>query len=74
MLFIPQKIKSSSYYPRSITPKRVTSGRTHLRDLAPGPHSPEETLQQWQAVGDTVYDLAGPALRIPDLSHRQRCH
>ena len=29
---------------RGITPKRVTSGGVHLRGLAPGQHSSEETL------------------------------
>ena len=32
---------------RGSTPKRVTSGGAHLRGLAPGQHSYEETLQWW---------------------------
>ena len=47
-------------YTRFITPKRVTSGGIHLRDLTPGQHSSEETSQRWRAVGDTVSDLTGP--------------
>ena len=34
----------------------------HLRGLAPGQLSFEETLQRWRAVGDNVSDLTG--LRI----------
>ena len=49
-----KKIKSNLHYTRRITPKRVTSGGTHLRILAPGLHSSEETSQRWQAIGDTV--------------------
>ena len=41
-------------YTRSITPKPVTSGRAHLRGLASGQHSSEETSQRWRAGGDTV--------------------
>ena len=48
------KIKSNPYYTRGITPKRATSGGAHLRDLAPGRHSSEESSQWWRAVGDTV--------------------
>ena len=46
--------KSNLYYTRGITPKRVTSGGAHLRGLAPGVHSSEETSQRWRAVGNTV--------------------
>ena len=49
------KIKKSNLcYTRGITPKRVTSGGAHLRGLAPGLRSPEETSQRWRSVGDTV--------------------
>ena len=48
------KIKSNLYYTRRITPKRVTSCGAHLRSLAPGLHSSEETSQRWRVVGDTV--------------------
>ena len=49
------------HYTRDITaPKRVTSGGIHLRGLAPGQHSSEETSQRWRAVGDTVLDFTGP--------------
>ena len=33
------------------------SSGTHFRGLAPGQLSSGETLQRWQAVGDTVSDL-----------------
>ena len=46
--------KSNLNYIRGITPKRVTSGGAHLRGLAPGLHSSEETSQRWRAVGDAV--------------------
>ena len=45
-----------------MTPPRVTSGGAHLCSLTPGQLSSEETLQQWQAIGDTVSDLIGPGL------------
>ena len=32
----------------------LTSGDAHLRCLAPGQHSYEETSQRWRVVGDTV--------------------
>ena len=48
------QIKSNLHYTRGITPKRVTSGGAHLRGLAPGLHSSEETSQRWRTVGDTV--------------------
>ena len=47
--FVSNKIlqckKSNLHYTRGITPKHVTSGGVHLRDLAPGQHSSEETSQ-----------------------------
>ena len=49
--------KKNLYYTRDITPKRVTSGGAHLRGIAPGQHSSEKTLQQWQIVNDSVIDL-----------------
>ena len=48
------KSKSNLHYTRRITPKRVTSCGAHLRGLAPGLHSSEETSQRWLVVGDTV--------------------
>ena len=48
------QIKSNLHYARRITPKRVTSCGAHLRGLAPGHDSSEETSQQWRVVGDTV--------------------
>ena len=38
-----RQIKSNLYSTRGITPKCVTSGGAHLRGLAPGLHSSEET-------------------------------
>ena len=62
-------VKSNLHYTRRITPKRVTSCGSHLRGLAPGQHSSEETSQRWRVVGDTVsFDL--PGSRTPDLPHR----
>ena len=49
--------RQNLHYTRGITPKRVTSGEAHLRDLAPGQHSSEETSQRWRAVDNTVPDL-----------------
>ena len=46
--------KNNLYCIRGITPKRVTSGGAHLRGLAPGQHSSEETSLRWRAVDDTV--------------------
>ena len=43
-----------------ITPRRVTSGGVHLRGLAPGQHSSDETAQGWRVVGDAVSDLTDP--------------
>ena len=57
----------SSLFSRGITPKRVTSGGAHLRDLAPGPHSSEETSQRWRVV-DTVIDLIGLGIK-PRIYH-----
>ena len=60
LIFVTFTLKKSNlHYTRGITPKRVTSGRAHLRGLAPGLHSSEETLQLWQAIDDTA-DLTGP--------------
>ena len=33
------------------------SGEAHLRDLAPGQHSSEETSQRWLVVGDITSGL-----------------
>ena len=54
--------KQSLNYTRCIMPKRVTSGGVHLRVLALGLHSSEETSQRWRAVGYTVSDLTGPGI------------
>ena len=42
--------------------KFVASNEVHLRGLAPGQHSFEETSQQWRAVGDIVSDFTGPEI------------
>ena len=44
-----KKIKLDLFYTRGITPKRVASGgikHVHLRELASGRHSSEETSQR----------------------------
>ena len=64
-------VKSSFPYTRVITPKRVTSGWAHLRCLAPGQHSSEETSQLWQGVDDTVSDLTDPGFE-PQSSRTDR--
>ena len=46
--------ESNLHYTRGITPMRVTSSGAHLRGLAPGLLSSEETSQRWRTVGDTV--------------------
>ena len=46
--------KSNPHHTRGITSICITSGGTHLRDLAPGQHSSEKTSQRWRAAGDTV--------------------
>ena len=33
-------------------PKSVTSGRAHIRGLAPGQHSSKVISQRWRAVGE----------------------
>ena len=49
------KIKKSNLrYTCRITPKRVKSCGAHLRGLAPGQHSSEETSQRWRVIGHTV--------------------
>ena len=66
----PVKRRSASilHDTRCATPKRVTSGGIHLRGLAPGRHSSEETSQWWRAGGDMASDLTGPGTE-PKASH-----
>ena len=52
------------HYTRNITTKRVTFWRVRLRDLAPGQHSCEETLQRWRAVCETLSDLTSPGIEL----------
>ena len=42
---VKKKKKSNLHYTHGISPKRVTSGGAHLRGLAPGQRSYEETSQ-----------------------------
>ena len=51
-------------YTRGIMSKRETSCGIHLRGLAPGQHSSEETSQLWQAVGGAVCDLTEPVIEL----------
>ena len=68
LLGYSQNNKYQYHYTHGITPKRVTSGVAHLRVLAPGQHSSDETSQRWRAVGDTVVDLTSPGIE-PLTSH-----
>ena len=61
LLFFAKKLKL--YYTRGITPKHVTSGGVHLRGLAPGQHSSEETSQHLRAVSGTKSDLTGMGIK-----------
>ena len=42
--------------------KRTSSGVAHLRGVAPEQHISKETLQRWQAVGDTLCDITDPGI------------
>ena len=53
---------SNLCYIRGITPKRVTSDQVHLRGLASGQQSHEETSQWWRIVDDTASDLTGAGI------------
>ena len=44
------------HYTRGLKPKRVTSGGAHIRGLAPGQYSSQDTQKQRQAAGDIVSD------------------
>ena len=46
------KKKSNLHYTLCITPKGVTNGGAHLRSLASGLHSSEETSQRWRHCAD----------------------
>ena len=50
---------SNLHYTRKITPNQETTGGAHLRGLAPGQRSSEETSQRWRAVGDIESNLTG---------------
>ena len=52
--------KSNPYDTRGITPKRLRNGGAHLCGLALAQYSSGEKPQRWQAVGDTVSNLAFP--------------
>ena len=62
-----ERKKSNLHYTHGITLKLVTSGGAHLRGLAPGQYSSEETSQRWLAVGDSVSNLTGPRIE-PQVS------
>ena len=55
-------------YTRGITAKRVTSDGIHLCGTVPGQHSSTDISRQWQAVGNTVFDLNSPVLIEPETS------
>ena len=46
--------RTNFYHTRGITPHRATSGRAHLRGLAAGQYSSEETSQRLRAVADSA--------------------
>ena len=51
------------------------SSVTHIRGLAPGQHSSEETSQRWRAVGGTVSDLTGPGTESQtSRTHGEACN
>ena len=56
--------KSSLHYTRGITTKPATNGGAHLRGLALGQHSFEETSQRWRTVRDIVSDLSAPEAKL----------
>ena len=59
----PKIANQSFYYTRSITPKHVTSLRVISASLYPDNitsfKQKKELLQQWLAVGNSVFDLTG---------------
>ena len=59
-----QNQKRNLQYSRGIAPMCVTRGEAHLLDLETGQHSSEETTQRWRAVGDTVPNMTGPAIKL----------
>ena len=63
-LIFRESQKYNTHYTRDISPNRVNSARAHLRCLAPGQHSLEETSQLWQAVGDAVPRLTCPEIEL----------
>ena len=46
----------------------------HFRGLAPGQHSSEETSQRWRAVGDTVFDLINPGIKLTSCVRLYVCY
>ena len=58
------------HFIRCITPKRVTSLRTHISiiALALNTASFKEMRQQWRAVGNTMPDLTGPRFDLGPLA------
>ena len=59
------ELESNLHYSRDITPKRVTRGGIHLRVLAPGQHSADETSQRWRRC----VRFKRPGNWTPDLQH-----
>ena len=64
--------KSSLHYTcaHGITPKRVTSGRVHLRNLAPRLHSSEVRLHRWKS---RWRHLNGPEVEPPTSRTNSLC-
>ena len=57
------------HHTRGITPKRVSSGGVHLRDLAPGQHSSEETSLRWESMANYL-QFNRPGNRTLDFPSR----
>ena len=62
LVVMKKAIEINLHNTRGITPKRVISGGVHLRSLAPGQHSSEETSLRCRTVDRTVSNLTGPGI------------
>ena len=59
--FCGSKFEQVSLYSRYYA---EASGGAHLRGLAPGQNSFEETSKRWRAVGDTASNLTGLGIEL----------
>ena len=66
-------IRSNLHPFRNISPKRVTSGGVHMRDLTPGQHCFKETLLWWRhrvrfdLPGNRTHDLPLTAMSLTTI-------